>query len=91
MTLRFHPDCRAALTLSTIHKSKGREWQRVFWLDRLNTCPSKYAKLEWELEQEMNLCYVAATRSMGELVDLYPPLPKVKPVNDNQQPAEKAA
>jgi len=29
---------------------------------------------------------------MGELVDLYPPLPKVKPVNDNQQQAtEKAA
>lgn len=87
----FADNVQGILTLSTIHKSKGREWQRVFWLDRLNTCPSKYAKLEWELEQEMNLCYVAATRSMGELVDLYPPLPKVKPVNDNQQPAEKAA
>jgi hypothetical protein len=29
---------------------------------------------------------------MGELIDLFPPLPKVaKPVNDNEKPAEKAA
>ncbi len=35
--------------------------------------------------------HVAATRAMEELIDLMPPLPKVKPVNDNQQPAERAA
>ncbi|MGJ4945153.1 HNH endonuclease signature motif containing protein [Bradyrhizobium sp. HKCCYLS1011] len=33
--------------------------------------------------------HVAATRAMDELIDLMPPPPRVKPVNDNQQPAEK--
>jgi hypothetical protein len=48
--------------------------------------------MPWEKEQEINLQYVAATRAMSELIDLFPPLPKVKPVNDNQlKPAEKAA
>jgi hypothetical protein len=36
--------------------------------------------------------HVAATRSKNELIELFPPLPKVAPVNDNkQQVAEKAA
>ena len=61
------------ITLSTIHKSKGREWKRVFWLDRLNTCPSPFAKQAWESQQEVNLQYVAATRSMSELIELSPP------------------
>ena len=51
--------------LSTIHKSKGREWKKVFWLQ---TGPSKWARKDWELEQENNLCYVAATRAIEELV-----------------------
>lgn len=51
--------------LSTIHKSKGREWHRVIWLQ---TGPSKYAKLAWEQEQEVNLCYVAVTRAKSELI-----------------------
>ena len=87
----FSDNVSGILTLSTIHKSKGREWKRVYWLDRFNTCPSRYATMDWEKEQEANLQYVAATRSMGELIDLFPPMPKVQPVNDNKQPAEKAA
>ena len=88
----FADNVSGILTLSTIHRSKGREWQRVFWLDRFSTCPSKYATQDWEKIQEANLQYVAATRSMGELIDLFPPLPKQKAVNDNQQqPKEKAA
>ena len=51
--------------LSTIHKSKGREWANVFWLQ---TGPSKWARKEWELDQENNLCYVAATRAKKRLV-----------------------
>jgi superfamily I DNA/RNA helicase len=51
--------------LSTIHKSKGREWDTVYWLQ---TGPSKWARKDWELEQEKNLCYVAATRAKNELV-----------------------
>ncbi len=50
--------------LSTIHKSKGREWHRVFWLQ---VGQSKWARKQWELEQEVNLCYVAATRAQKEL------------------------
>lgn len=50
--------------LSSIHKSKGREWNHVFWLV---TGPSKWARKEWELQQEVNLCYVAATRAKQHL------------------------
>lgn len=49
------------LTLCTIHKSKGLEWQRVFILD-YGLIPSKYAKQEWQLDQEKNLQWVANTR-----------------------------
>ena len=61
------------LTLSTIHKSKGREWRRVFWLDRAGTCPSRWARQAWQQQQERNLQYVAATRAMHELCDLIAP------------------
>ncbi|SDK44802.1 UvrD-helicase domain-containing protein [Bradyrhizobium ottawaense] len=88
----FADNVTGILTLSTIHKSKGREWKYVFWLDRFATCPSKYASQPWEIIQEQNLCYVAATRSMDTLVDLNPPMPKQKAVNDNVlQPKEQVA
>jgi DNA helicase-2/ATP-dependent DNA helicase PcrA len=66
----FSDNVSGILTLSTIHKSKGREFKRVFWLDRHGTCPSKYARQEWSKEQERNLMYVAATRAMESLFDL---------------------
>lgn len=50
--------------LCSIHKSKGREWEHVFWLQ---TGPSKWARKQWEKDQEDNLCYVAATRAKREL------------------------
>lgn len=59
---------RPTLTLSTIHKAKGREWSRVFVLGPNTLMPSIWARQEWELEQEDNLRYVAYTRSMGTLV-----------------------
>jgi DNA helicase II / ATP-dependent DNA helicase PcrA len=58
------------LTLSTIHKSKGREWERVYWFNRAETCPSKYARQKWQKDQEINLMYVAATRAKHTLIDL---------------------
>lgn len=61
------PNC---LTLSTIHKSKGREWDTVYLLDRAGTLPSKWARKPWQLRQEANLEYVAITRAKRELVDL---------------------
>lgn len=56
--------------LMTIHRSKGLEFERVFWYDRVNTCPSKWARQSWQQEQERNLMYVAATRAKKTLVDL---------------------
>lgn len=62
----FGQDVNAAcVLLSSIHKSKGREWARVVWLQ---TGPSGWARQDWELEQENNLCYVATTRAKQTLV-----------------------
>jgi superfamily I DNA/RNA helicase len=56
-----------AVVLCTIHKSKGAEARRVFWLNS-SKMPAKWAKQEWEQEQERNLCYVATTRAMEDLI-----------------------
>lgn len=56
------------LTLSTVHKSKGREWKRVFLMGQNVFMPSGFARQEWQLEQEMNLIYVAYTRAKDTLV-----------------------
>lgn len=58
------------LTLSTVHKSKGREWKRVYLLGRARFMPSPYAKREWQQVQEVNLEYVAITRAIEELIDV---------------------
>jgi superfamily I DNA/RNA helicase len=68
----FGDNVRDVLTLSSIHKAKGREWPRVFWLDRAGTCPNKWARQEWQLGQETNLCYVAATRAQQQLIEVTP-------------------
>ena len=57
----------AEVQLSTIHRSKGREWPRVLFLDP-ELLPSKYAKSPTELQQEDNLAYVGVTRAQEELV-----------------------
>lgn len=58
---------RPSLTLSTVHKAKGREWDRVFVLGRYEFMPSKWARQDWQMEQEENLIYVAYTRAKSEL------------------------
>lgn len=59
------PD-QPAVLLSSIHKAKGKEWPRVYWMQ----VRPKFSgdRQEWQLEQEMNLKDVAATRAMRELV-----------------------
>lgn len=59
---------RPTLTLSTVHKSKGREWPRVFILGANLWMPGPWAKQDWEIEQEFNLMYVAYTRAQERLV-----------------------
>lgn len=61
---------RPRLTLCTIHKAKGKEWDRVFILDKDKYIPSPWAKKPWQLQQEHNLAYVAITRAKKELVYL---------------------
>lgn len=56
-----------ATILCTIHKSKGLEAETVWWLNA-SQCPSKWAKKEWQQQQEENLCYVATTRAKTRLV-----------------------
>jgi DNA helicase-2/ATP-dependent DNA helicase PcrA len=58
---------RSGVTLATIHKSKGLEADRVWWLNA-SACPASWARQPWQKQQERNLCYVAATRAKNELV-----------------------
>ncbi len=57
------------LTLCTAHKAKGKEWKRVGILAP-ELMPSKFARQEWQQQQELNLMYVAFTRFQEELIFL---------------------
>lgn len=59
---------KPCFTLMTIHKSKGLEFNRVFWLGHNIYNPSPYARKDWQIEQETFLCYVAITRAKLDLV-----------------------
>ncbi len=59
-----------AIVLSSIHKSKGLEYDNVFLL-RPDLIPSKFAKTEEELRQENNLMFVAITRAKKEFKYIY--------------------
>lgn len=54
-----------AIKISTIHKAKGLEENRVFILE-YNKLPVPRIR-QWEIEQERNLHYVAVTRPKQEL------------------------
>lgn len=58
------------VVLSSVHRSKGLEWDRVFILNRRETMPSKRAVQDWQYGQEINLIYVALTRAKRTLVDV---------------------
>lgn len=53
--------------LATYHRSKGREWPRVFLMEHNQRCPSKMARQDWQKQQEANLAYVAFTRAQQTL------------------------
>lgn len=53
--------------LSSYHKSKGREWPRVYLYEHAKRCPSRWARKPWEQAQEANLAYVAITRAKSYL------------------------
>jgi DNA helicase-2/ATP-dependent DNA helicase PcrA len=62
------------LVLSTIHSAKGLEWQSVFVIWALDgRFPSLYAMAsEEDMEEELRLMYVAATRARESLCFTYP-------------------
>jgi superfamily I DNA/RNA helicase len=60
-------DDAAVVELSTIHRAKGLESDRVFLIDYASMPMVWAGQQPWELEQEMNLKYVALTRSRSEL------------------------
>ena len=68
-------DTNGVLTLSTMHKSKGKEWPSVA-IYRPELCPSKWARQDWQQEQEVNLLYVAWTRAKVNIIDILQDPPK---------------
>lgn len=59
-------DKKNGISLSTIHKAKGLEAENVYIACK-SLMPSKSAKLDWEINQEYNLMYVAYTRAKKTL------------------------
>ncbi len=64
-----HEPAMAAVSLATIHATKGLEWQLVF-LCGLNQgyFPISYAKSDAEVSEERRLFYVAVTRAKDRLM-----------------------
>lgn len=59
---------REGVRLSSIHKAKGLEAQKVFILmPKGASIPHPMAKSQWQLDQEYNLLYVAVTRAIRQL------------------------
>ncbi|UXO93789.1 ATP-dependent DNA helicase [Pseudanabaena phage Pan1] len=75
---------KGLITLCSAHKSKGLEWETVYILDREALMPSKFAKQDWQVEQERNLIYVAVTRAKAKLVE-------VTGVVEEKDPTKEAA
>lgn len=58
----------SGIMLSSVHKAKGLEADRVFILmPRGGEMPHPMARSEWQVEQEMNLKYVAITRAIRKV------------------------
>ena len=69
-------DPNSFITLTTAHRSKGLEFDRVIILDIDNFKPDK-AKNPAEKQQEQNAIYVAFTRAKHSL-EILAPRPKQK-------------
>lgn len=81
-TDEVHPD--DAVILSTIHSSKGLEWDGVWLVGAGHTqMPHPRTQVTGEIEEERRLFYVAVTRAKHELVISFPALTERK---TNQKP-----
>jgi hypothetical protein len=70
----FADDINGMTTLSTIHRAKGDQADRVFLLGSDSLPFTKKAKQNWQKQQEYNLQYVSLTRAKQTLYLV--PLPK---------------
>ena len=60
---------KKGIALSSMHKSKGLEWEKVFILCiELNEMVMGFCKQNWQVQQELNLKYVAYTRTKDWLI-----------------------
>jgi superfamily I DNA/RNA helicase len=60
-------DRTGTVTLSTIHRAKGDEAERVFIIGSQLLPFTFKASQDWQIEQEMNIAYVALTRAKAAL------------------------
>ena len=54
------------VVLATIHKCKGLQAERVTILN-FDEMPGRWAKRDWQKQQELNLIYIAITRAQSHL------------------------
>ena len=59
---------RVSAEVTTIHKAKGREWEKVILIH--NTLDRRFPRRDSELTEERRVFYVAMTRAKSELVVL---------------------
>jgi hypothetical protein len=64
---KIFSDDDAPITLSTCHRAKGLEAERIFIYHPEHMPLTWRNQQDWQLEQEENLLYVALTRSKSEL------------------------
>lgn len=64
----FTDDNTTGVTFSTIHKAKGLENDNVYIIKHALLPLKRKNQQKWEFEQELNLQYVAYTRSKNKLV-----------------------
>ena len=65
--LSGHPELHS-VEVSTIHKAKGREWDKVLLIH--NTLERRFPRKDTILEEERRVFYVAMTRAKAQLVVL---------------------
>ena len=69
----FDDNERDGIALMTVHKAKGLESDRVFFIEKYEgkkLIPSQYAVTKEQLIQESNLSFVCLTRAKNEFVYL---------------------
>lgn len=72
-------DDRPAVVLSSVHRAKGLEAERVFIARPERLGVARAGAKPWMIEQETNLEYVAYTRALSELVFLVDTAAKTEP------------